>query len=190
VNPELPPLEWDGYCWEGEIVIPSWRGFQTRRGRYAALSSPAPSDGTVLLRFDTGDAGRAPPNEAQIAAFRWLTERESEVTSSVLQAIFAEYPDFRWEYIDAYDGEDAQWAAQLAPPLERPEQLRSVMGPYGVFILAIAKEGVAYVGFEFGCVWEEEHGLGVLTHKSRVVEVGPASTSFDGRHALRDASSE
>jgi hypothetical protein len=26
-------------------------------------------------------------------------------------------------------------------------------------------------GFGFGCVWEQEHGLGVMTHRDRVVDL-------------------
>jgi hypothetical protein len=186
VNPELPPLTWND-CWEGAIVLPAWSGFQTRRGPYAAVSSDDPSDGAATLRFDTDGAGKVPPTAAQIAAYGHLVEHEAEVAAAVLNAVFAEYPRFRDEYIDAYDDEDARTAAQTAPPFERPDQLKSVMGLYAVFVLSLPKDGVGYVGFEFGCVWEAEHGLGVLTHKNRVVEIGPAYTAFDGNRAEADA---
>jgi hypothetical protein len=187
MNPDLPKLKWDGYCWEGEIVLSSWRGFQTRRGPYASVSSNDPSDGTCSIRFDTGNSGQVPPTEVQIAAYKWLIAHERKVTAAVLNVVFAEYPRFRAEYIDAYDAEDAQSAAQSAPPLTHPEQLRLVMGLYAVFVLPIAKDGVGYVGFEYGCVWEEEHGLGVMTHKARVVEIGAADTAFNDHIAQRDA---
>lgn len=45
--------------------------------------------------------------------------------------------------------------------------------------LAISKDGFAYVGFELGCSWDEEHGLGVLTHKDHVVKIGEAETAFE-----------
>jgi hypothetical protein len=186
VNADLPALTWDSYCWQGEIVLPSWRGFQSRRGPYAAVSSDDPSDGSATLRFDTDGAGRVPPTAAQVAAYRWLVEREAEVAGAVLNAIFTQYPRFREEYIEAYDGEDAQAAAQEAPPLERPEQLKVLMGLYAVTVLPLPKDGVGYVGFEFGCVWES-HGLGVLTHKNRVVEIGQADTAFDGNRAEEDS---
>jgi hypothetical protein len=47
-----------------------------------------------------------------------------------------------------------------------------------VHVLQLLKDGVPYVGFEFGCRWDEEHGLGVLLHGTRVVEIGDAQTSF------------
>lgn len=186
MNPELPLLVWDGYCWEREVVLPSWRGFQTRRGPYAAVNSDEPSDGTIRVRFDTNGAGQVPPTATQVAAYRWLVDHEAEVVSAVLDAVFAEYPRFREEYIDAYDGEGAQLAAQTAPPLDRPELLKHVMGPYASFVLRVARDGVGYVGFELGCVWEG-HGLGILTHKNRVVEIGQAPTAFDGHRAQEDA---
>lgn len=41
------------------------------------------------------------------------------------------------------------------------------------------------MGFELDCNWDEEHGLGVLMHKNRVVKVGQADVSFGC--ALEDA---
>lgn len=187
MNPELPPLKWDGYCWEGEVVLPSWRGFQTRRGPYAAISSDEPSDGSARVRFDTGGAGQVPPTEAQVAAFRWLAENDAVVTAAILDAVFAQYPRFREEFIDAVEDEDAQAAAQEAPPLDRPEQLRMVTGLAWVIFLPVEKGGVGYAGFEFGCVWEEEHGLGVMTHKDRVIDVGGAYSAFVPHRAVEDA---
>ena len=40
------------------------------------------------------------------------------------------------------------------------------------------KEGFTAIGFGFHCKWDEEHGLGVLTHKGKVMEVGAAETGF------------
>ena len=39
-------------------------------------------------------------------------------------------------------------------------------------------DGVPYVGFEFGCTWDDEHGLGILMHGQRAVEIGGADTAF------------
>ena len=46
---------------------------------------------------------------------------------------------------------------------------------------------IAYIGFELGCVWDEEHGLGVMTHRDRVVDVGGADTAFTEWIAENDA---
>lgn len=187
-NPDLPPLVWND-CWEGEIYLASWAGFQSRRGPYAALDSDAPSDGRFLLRFDTDGAGKVPPTPAQMLAYRWLLDHEAQVASAVLAAVFAEYPRFREEFLDCYEEGDAD-AEATVPPLASADLLRAMMGLRSVCILPLCREDVGYVGFEFGCAWEAEHGLGVLTHKTRVVEVGTAEVSFDGNRAEEDTYDE
>ena len=66
----------------------------------------------------------------------------------------------------------------LPPALDRPDQLRGLIGLNFVHVLAESKDGVCYIGCEFGCEWEEEHGLGVMTHRGEVVAVGHAEMSF------------
>jgi hypothetical protein len=73
-------------------------------------------------------------------------------------------------------GEDAD---QQMPELRESSELKRLIGLSTVHISDVEKEGVAYVGFEFGCTWEEEHGLGVMTHRDRIIEVGDAETAFD-----------
>ena len=56
--------------------------------------------------------------------------------------------------------------------------LSAAQGLSNVHVLRVARDGIAYVGFEFGCAWEEEHGLGVMMHRDRVVAAGGADVSF------------
>jgi hypothetical protein len=181
--PPFPRLQWDDYFWTGEVVLPSWAGFQSRRGPYGALSSRAESDGSARLTVRPKDEDtRTPPSPEQNQAFRFLLDNEKVVADSVLRAIFAEYPALR----DSYGYDDYE-AAELMPEIERAEQLRPLVGLSNVHVLNVAKHGIAYIGFEFGCKWDEEHGLGVTTHRDRVVEVGNADTSFLACIAERDA---
>src|SRR5512135_250594 len=55
-----------------------------------------------------------------------------------------------------------------------------------VHIVGPQKDGHAYVGYEFACVWDGEHGLGVMTHRGRVVQVGGGDTAFLTWVAKRD----
>ena len=75
------------------------------------------------------------------------------------------------------------------PEIERIEQLRSLIGLSNVYVHAVSKDGMAYIGYEFGCTWDDEHGLGVMTHRNRIVEAGYADASFDEWTAKRDAES-
>lgn len=182
-SPPFPPLCWNGHFWAGEVVLPSWAGFQSRRGAYNSVSSEAPSDGTVELTVDAGEDSHSPPLPAQVNAFRYLVDNEALVAGAVLQAIFSAYPSLP-AVLYGYDDEEA---AELAPQLHQAEQLRQLIGLSSVHILNFSKGGIAYIGFEFGCTWDAEHGLGVMTRRDRVVEIGGADTSFLHWIAKRDA---
>jgi hypothetical protein len=51
------------------------------------------------------------------------------------------------------------------------------------------RDARAYLGFSFHVAWEPEHGLGVMVHGRRIVDVGGADTSFLEWIAERDAES-
>jgi hypothetical protein len=145
----------------------SWRGFQSRLGAYAASSSIKESDGTARLSVPppAGVAER-PPLAEQADAFRYLLEHEEAIRDALVAAIFEEYPVIRARllgqgFINEVD----------MPALQRPEQLKSHIGLSTVHVLPIVKDDAAYIGFEFGCTWDEEHGLGVMTHQGRLVEL-------------------
>lgn len=97
--PPFPPLTWDKYSWAGEVRLPSWAGFQSRRGAYASVSDAAPSDGTTRLTVD-GKA-KAPPTPEQIAAFQHLLDNEAAVAEAVGRALLDYYPSEREAYLDA-----------------------------------------------------------------------------------------
>jgi hypothetical protein len=154
----FPSLQWDDDFWAGEVVLPSWAGFQSRCGAYGPVSSRTDSDGSARLSVaPANDEERTPPSPEQVEAFRFVLEQERAVGSSVLRAIFAACAGLRESY-----GDDDE-AEKLMPEIEQPEQLRHLIGLSSVHVLNVARNGVAYVGFEFGCTWDEEHGLGAMT---------------------------
>ena len=171
--PPFPPLEWDNGSWEGKIVLRSWRGFQVRQGAYGTVSSNKPSNGTACLNVIALDDELALPTTEQTAACQYLLDHQEAIQSAVLQKIFDGYPDLRASY--GYDEEEAQ---EIMPDLVRPEQLKRFIGLSTVHLLSVAWDGVAYIGFEFGCTWDDEHGLGVMTHQKRIIEIGGADTAF------------
>jgi hypothetical protein len=106
-------------------------------------------------------------------------EHETEIAEAVLRAIFQHYPKLREKYVDFY-GEG------YMPKIKKSHELKNLIGLGTVHVLNVAREGKAYVGFEFGCEWDVEHGLGVMTHGKRVVAVGDASDSFEEWRATED----
>ena len=179
--PPFPPLEWDDWAWVGSIRLGAWAGFRSRRGPYASADSAAPSDGSADLCVMTLDEARVLPSPEQAAACRHLREHQEATRDAILAAVFAAYPALQERY--GYEGEDAA----LMPDLAGPDQLRALIGLSGVHCFPVARDGVAYVGFEFGCAWDGEHGLGAMTHAGRVVEVGGADTAILEWIAAQDA---
>ena len=176
----FPPLRWDDFGWAGEIKLRSWAGFARRPGS----RSKKVTDGTVRLNVPVeDDEEQTPPTAAQIKAMRHLLDNEKKVAATVLAAVFEIYPDAKAEYESDY-GDDPD--IEL-PDIDKPSGLRPWMRLAHVHVLYVSKADVAYVGFEFACVWEEEHGAGVLTHRGRIVEVGHGDTAFLEWIAERDA---
>jgi hypothetical protein len=172
---ESVQLKWGGHFWEGRTVLHSWAGFQERLGAYASESSSEPSIGEVQLTVESPDDSiPSSPSEAQVKGFCYMRDNEIAVQNQVLKAIFDVYPKWREDYRD-FLGEDLD---RQMPVLNTPADLKRLIGLSTVHILDDEKDGLAYVGFEFGCTWEEEHGLGVMTIGDRVVEVGSAEESF------------
>ena len=166
--PPFPPLKWDHFFWVGDVVLPSWAGFQARRGAYGAVSSRKASDGTARLSIAPLDSkARSHPMAEQVAAYRHLLENEATVADAVVRALVEYCPGH------AYDEDDEDLLN-----VNEPAQLRPLIGLSSVHVLNVVDKGLACIGFEFGCLWDEEHGAGVMTHNGRVIATGQADCSF------------
>jgi hypothetical protein len=112
-----------------------------------------------------GRIDEARPSAAQVNAFRYLLEHQEAIRNALVAAIFEVYPEIRRDRLaDGYIEESQM------PQLERPEQLKSSVGLSTVHVLPAVKNELAYLGFEFGCTWDEEHGLGAIMHQDRLLE--------------------
>lgn len=148
----FPLLVWDN-GWNGEVFL----------AQYGSMPVSVASDDPSIT-----------PTVAQARAFTRLLEQNKVMDDAVIRAVFEEYPRFRQLYKEF----DAENAAEAAPPVSSIDGLERLIDLLNVHVLDVEKDGEAYVGFEFACTWDEEHGLGVMTHAGRVVEVGQADTSF------------
>ena len=171
---EIPGLSKGKYGFEGTIRLAAWAGFQSRDGVYGSLSSQEKSDGTC--RLDTGgDMADDDPRirEYHVRAFEYLTQHQEEIKNKVLDALLVEYKQLQELY--GYEGDEKE---EFMPDITHSSEFSSLIGLSAVHLMNVEKEGVGYVGFEFGCTWDEEHGLGIMTYKDRVIKVGEADSSF------------
>jgi hypothetical protein len=166
-------FQWDRFFWTAQVQLPSWVGYQSRNGPYGSISSDEPSDGLVTIVVEPEGGKESPLTEQDHASVQWWLDHEAEVASAVLAGLLAEYP--RLQQLYGYEGAERE---TCMPDVSRTEQFRQLIGLHNVHFVPLLKEGLPYVGYEFGCTWDGEHGLGVLMHGSRVVEVGSADTAF------------
>src|SRR5262245_1055517 len=159
----FPALQWDGYFWSSTIKLSSWKGFQNRQGPYGRVSSRRPSDGTVRLAVHSPDDSiPAPPLTEQGRAFQYLLDHEKVIHDTILRSMLNERP---WD--EAVEEAEDESLLSLRDAT-RPSQIREHLGLANVLVHTVAKSRLAYIGFEFGCSWEQEHGCGVMMHRKRI----------------------
>lgn len=159
--------------WITDVVLPSWAGFQSRHGPYASQDAPEPSDGSVRIVFAPEGRGIEPLTDEEVASVAWVVQNEAAMSASLLVKLLQTYPDLQEQ-----SGYDADELVQYMPPVSRVQDFRHLVGLHSINVHPLRKDGVPYVGFELGCTWDEEHGLGVLMHGTRVVEIGHADTAI------------
>lgn len=166
---------------EGTINLSTWAGFQSRQGAYNAIDSSDVSDGTI--KIFVGEYVNAEElltlYAEQVHAYNFLQEHQSEIQESMLHALLIAYKKLQIEYGYEEDNEDM-------PAITAASDFKKHIGLSCVHLFSNSKDGIAYVGYEFGCSWDVEHGLGILTHKERVIEIGAADTAFDTWLAEKD----
>jgi hypothetical protein len=119
----------------------------------------------------TETSRKQPPSAAQADAYRDWVDRERLIHDRIFRAIADFYNSVAHVYIEA-------GVPDLPPGLDSPDQLRALIALSYVHVLAETKDGLCYIGCQFRCEWDGEHGLGVMTHRGEVVEVGQAETAF------------
>ena len=100
----------------------------------------------------------------------------------MLLSLLEEYPLLQEQY--GYTGQEE---TELMPDITSSEDLRALIGLHTVNVHPVQKDGIPYTGFEFGCTWDNEHGLGILMHGTRTVEIGGADSAILLWIARRDA---
>jgi glutamine amidotransferase-like uncharacterized protein len=159
---------------EGTIQLPAWAGFQSRKGAYGSADGQEKSDGLVKLIVG-GDMVLDNPEVTQVhvEAYNYLVQNQEGIRDAILTALLAQYKELQEDY--GYYDEDA---ASVMPDVNDVSQFKSLIGLSTVHLMNVSKDGTAYIGYEFGCSWDDEHGLGFMTHKDRVIKIGGADTSF------------
>ncbi len=147
------------------ITLPAWSDFGARLRRRSTRAS----DVRLSVGGDAVMPDDAVVTPAQLAAYDQVFERLDETQQAILRAL------------EADESIQRQMAAEL-PGTPLRDAIRLTV----VHVLNPQREGEAYVGYQFACGWDDEHELGVMTHRGRVVSIGGGDTAFLSWIAKRD----
>ena len=164
-----------GDDYEGSLLLDAWKGFQSRRGPYASQDKEERSSGQVKVTVEGIPVDYVKVcSAAQVASIHHLVEHAESIRDSLLKGLLDIFPSWKEVY------------GEYLPDVSDVSQFKDVIGLSYLHILSAEKDGFAYIGFELGCSWDDEHGAGVLMHKERVIEVGQADTSLNSWAAYDD----
>ena len=165
-DPVFGRLENDGGWWCGRMWFPAlaacqirWRlNDDERLVRSETVSQEV--DGRVrVVVHDEADDG---PDDPQRAAYRFLEKNQDQVVANVLAALV------RHTNHDYIIGSPFQSDAQRLG-LVSANGVRELVELCAVYFLEPSRDKESYVTFEFGCCFDEEHGISVLIHHGQVV---------------------
>lgn len=157
-------FRWDNFSWTTDVSLARWR--------------------SVNIVFAPEGRDDAPLRDDEVALVEWLVAHQAEAVAAVLDGVFGRYDAIRASYAGAFEPEHE---ATVFPTVASAEELLDVIEIVAVHVHQIDRGGVPYLGFEFSCPWDVEHGLGVLMHGTRLVDMGGADTAIMLWVARRDA---
>lgn len=181
----LPTLYGSEGSWVTALPLPHTACF---RGATARAASPgyAKADriaetGEVTVYLENDDGSDGAPDGAMIEAARWLLENDAAFFRAVLDAMLADLPSLRAIENATVLADDAfrlpeRWGEATLLPLVRLNNINL----YPVL-------GAPYIGLDFSCAWEDEHGYGLMLAGTEVVETGGADVGALGWIAARHA---
>ena len=164
----------DGHMWTSEIDLPFWSGYRNKvAGVGPDNGKSGLGTGRVEIIFAPEGRDDTPLTDNELALVQEFLDRERQISLAVRSAVFANYKTWQFEY--GYDGEEKEL---YMPDIQRPDDLRDLIGLKCVYIHQISNGHTPYAGYEFDCSWDDEHGLGVLTNGTRIVELGYGDTAI------------
>jgi hypothetical protein len=103
----------------------------------------------------------------------YLENNQMKILESILTALMKAYPEWQKRY-DYSEKEKSDFM----PDIKEIKDFADLLSPGSIYITSVFSENIPYIGYLFSCSWDSEHGLGVMTHKDCIIEIGGADTSF------------
>lgn len=155
----IPNIKQKDDFWEAEIQLESWNEFY---------------DETLKLTLNVGgETGVDKVAEVHERAYHYLMANQKQLLEVIFNEVYKHYATWQDEY-----GYDEEEKVLYMPDLHSSHELKKLMFPETIFIMDVELGQMPYIGVSFNCEWDEEHGMGIMLHKDRVVDVGGQDTAF------------
>jgi hypothetical protein len=171
----------DDLWWGARLRLASWVDYQSRFGSYGSKDTAVPSDGSVTLIFAPEGRELEPLTDAEMRLVSWFEQNEPDVSAAVKASLIEWCSPHSVKRKSQFDFDDD------FPVIKNENDLKRNVGLFAINVHQLDVDGVPYLGYELGCEWDDEHGLGVLMHGTRLVEIGLADTAITLWIAERDA---
>ena len=135
-------------------------------------------DQNIIQKFLVPNKDISVPTEEQKNAIIYLFENEFPLGQIVIDYIFNEYNTLR-EYYKEPDDSD------FMPKFNNSNELTEQIELTQIYILSNSNAGIAFIGFYFACGWDDEHGIGLLTHRNKVLQFGQIEEASDEYFKIR-----
>ena len=139
--------------------------------------------GEVIALFENDDGSGEAPASMMIEAARWLLDHDEAFYQAVMKAMLADLPRLRAEQDGIVLDDDA---FRLPQHWDGPALLKLIR-LNNITLHPVA--GGPYIGLDFRCAWEEEHGYGLMMAGTTVIESGGADVGTLSWIAARHAKS-
>ena len=107
-------------------------------------------------------------------ALDYLKNNQMQVLTAILDALLVLYPKLQ----SRYDYDESQ-KSEFMPDITDIKGFAELLSPTAIYIFSEYQDDMPYMGISFHCMWEQEHGLGVLLCQDRVVLISSADVADD-----------
>ncbi|MBD0287602.1 MAG: hypothetical protein ICV79_19590 [Flavisolibacter sp.] len=158
---------------KGLIELPCWSGYYLYGDTCKLKKDKVVTNGRIELWVDGEMAADGSLNftQEQINAYFYLLKHQESIKHSILKVLKQEFPHLLSKEYVSWDHEDADMPK--LSDLTQEFDFKDYIGPESISIRDDVKEEAAYIQWRFRCRWDVEHGLDIITHKERVIEIAP-----------------
>ena len=152
---------------EARIVLEAWDGYLYKHWE----NGKEITDGKVRLNFDCYRGNNPEDCRAEINAYNHLLKNQSEIRDSIIRSLIEK---FEW-LKETYDWDQDD---EVTPDVKADFDFKPFIGLLSVSFHEESKNDIAYLEWHFQCEWDPEHGLAVITHQDRVIDLDRGETDI------------